>query len=637
MSAGSDLSPGGAAGSHLAERVDAVATQLMLDGPTNDAPWLAAELESIGAGARAAGLDAAADRAATLQIVAAGQTSTRWSELTSGLTELQQALLETPAAPLFDAELLGDFVIEAAEHLATIEQQILLLEKDPGNQEAVHSIFRSFHTIKGVAGFLSLSGIQAVAHEVETLLDRLRSGRISFTPDLADVILLAADYLRRTIDCLKAGGEPAAPDALLRQIAATIETGAAAPAAEVQASDVSVPRGRSPEAGSAIKVETAKLDYLVDMVGEMVIAQSLVRHDPALTALRSSRLVRNLSQLARMTGEVQRTAMSMRMIPIGRLFRRVDRLVRDLCRKSGKRVRLEVSGEETELDRTIVEDLADPLLHMVRNAVDHGIESPDARRQAGKPEIGVVTLKAAHQAGNIIIRVADDGRGLNRERILRKARERGLIPASRELAEQEIFNLICEPGFSTAESVSDVSGRGVGMDVVRRRIEQMRGRLQMQSVEGKGSTFTILVPLTLAIIDGLVVGVGGERYIVPIFCVRETLRPAPGVVSTVENSAEVALIRNELLPVFRLARTFGVQGAVESPEAGILIVSEVEGCRFGVLVDELIGKQEVVIKSLGEHLGAIRGISGCAILGDGRVGLILDLAGLYRAGNDAAA
>jgi two-component system chemotaxis sensor kinase CheA len=371
------------------------------------------------------------------------------------------------------------------------------------------------------------------------------------------------------------------------------------------------------------------------MVGEMVIAQSLVRHDPALAELRSPRLVRNLAQLTRMTSEVQRTAMSMRMVPIGRLFRRVDRLVRDLCRKSGKRVRLEVSGEETELDRTIVEDLADPLLHMVRNAVDHGIEDPAMRRQRGKPEAGTVTLTAAHQAGNIVIRVSDDGRGVNRERILNKAAERGLIPAGRELGEQEIFALICEPGFTTADAVTDVSGRGVGMDVVRRRIERMRGRLHMQSIEGQGASFTILLPLTLAIIDGLVVGVGGERHIVPIFSVRETLRPAPGVVTTIENSAEVALIRNELLPVIRLARVFGIQGAAKRPEDGVLIVSEAEGGRFGVLVDELIGKQEVVIKSLGEHLGKIGGISGCAILGDGRVGLILDLSSLYRADTHA--
>jgi two-component system chemotaxis sensor kinase CheA len=310
-------------------------------------------------------------------------------------------------------------------------------------------------------------------------------------------------------------------------------------------------------------------------------------------------------------------------------------LVRDLSRKASKQVELELFGEETELDRNIVEDLADPLMHMVRNSVDHGIETPDERTRNGKPATARVTLRAGHQAGQIVIQVSDDGRGLNQAKILRKAVEKGLVSAGTQLTEAEIFNLIFHPGFSTAEKITDVSGRGVGMDVVRKHVQKLRGRIDVLSRLGEGTTFLLKLPLTLAIIDGLVVGVGEQRYIVPIFAVREMLKPPEDSISTLQGRQEMALVRGSLLPLVRLHQRFGVKPRFENPWDSLLIVSESGGRQFCLMVDELIGKQEVVIKSLGETMANIAGVAGGAILGDGRVGLILDLEGLFGARNSA--
>jgi two-component system chemotaxis sensor kinase CheA len=382
--------------------------------------------------------------------------------------------------------------------------------------------------------------------------------------------------------------------------------------------------------GSSLRVDAGKLDYMMDMVGELVIAQSLITHDPQIGALESGLLQRNLQQLGRITAEVQRVAMSMRMTPVSTLFGRMNRLVRDLTRKNGKKVRLELAGEETELDKTIIEQIADPMMHMVRNSLDHGLEGPEERLANGKSPEGTLALSASHQAGHILIEIADDGRGLNTEKILAKARERGLVSEGQNLSDHEIYFLIFEPGFSTADAITDVSGRGVGMDVVRRQIMGLRGRIEIRSVPGRGATFLLRLPLTLAIIDGLIVGVGMERYIMPIHTVREMLRPTPEMIFTIEGRSEMALVRGELLPVVRLDRRFGIDGARQNPAEALFVVVENQGKRFCLLVDEMLGKQEVVIKSLGETFRQVSGISGGAILGDGRVGLILDVSGVFR-------
>jgi two-component system chemotaxis sensor kinase CheA len=305
-------------------------------------------------------------------------------------------------------------------------------------------------------------------------------------------------------------------------------------------------------------------------------------------------------------------------------------MVRDLSRKAGKRVELETIGEDTELDKTIAEELSDPLLHMVRNSIDHGIEPPDQRAATGKDPLARIKLAAYHNGGQIIIEISDDGRGLDREKILNKAIRNGLIEAGAHFSDSEVFNLIFEPGFSTAEKITDISGRGVGMDVVRKHVQKLRGRIEIHSKPGLGTTFLLRLPLTLAIIEGLVVKVGREQYIVPIFAVKELFRPTAESLSTIHGQDEMALVRGRLLPVVRLYRNFGVKPKAEDPCDGLLLVAESQEKTFCVLVDELVGKQEVVIKSLGERLKNIEGIAGGAILGDGRVGLILDMDGVFR-------
>lgn len=583
--------------------------------------------------------------------------------LHEGITRLQSAVeaLERPgektASLAQDPELLSDFVLESREHLASLEAQVLTLERDPSNSEALHSVFRSFHTMKGLAGFLELSEFQKLAHEVETVLDKARNSQLRITPAAIDVVLESADYLRRWLAHLEsllqnhASEPPARDQALLNRVLRVSSASATPPEEAVQdlaglaaavesgggessgdqtpTKERSVDTHRHSEA-TAIKVDTAKLDYLADMAGEMVIAETLVRHDPELARINSPRLQRNLAQLTRITAELQKTAMAMRLVPIGPLFRRMARLVRDLSRQFGKTVEMQTEGDEIELDRTIVEELADPLMHMVRNSLDHGIESREQRQALGKLPVARLLLKAQHQAGQVVVEISDDGRGLDRERIRAKAVEKGLISPTQELLDNEIYNLIFQPGFSTATKVTNVSGRGVGMDVVRRHIEKLRGRIEIRSTLGQGASFFLKLPLTLAIIDGLVVGVGSERYIVPLFAIREMFRPTESTIWTVQDRCEMALVRGSLMPVFRLYRKFGVKPLSEDPLQSVLVVAEVESQRFCLLVDELLGKQEVVIKSLGETFKNTTGVAGGAILGDGRVGLILDLDRLFK-------
>jgi two-component system chemotaxis sensor kinase CheA len=294
-------------------------------------------------------------------------------------------------------------------------------------------------------------------------------------------------------------------------------------------------------------------------------------------------------------------------------------------------------GEDTEIDRNMVESIGDPLVHMVRNAVDHGLEKPDVRLAAGKPEMGTVTLRAYHSAGNVVIELEDDGKGLDRDRILTKALERKLIEPGVQLTESQVFALVFLPGFSTAETVTDVSGRGVGMDVVRSRVEEMHGRIDIRSVPGQGSTFTLTLPLTMAITDAMLIRVGRERYLLPTVSIVQSFRPEPGSLSTVAGRGEMVMLRGQMVPVIRLQRIFNVAGAVTEASEGLLILIETAGARCALLVDELLGQQQVVIKSIGSSLGHVPGVSGGAILGDGRVGLILDAGGITKLAGERSA
>lgn len=388
---------------------------------------------------------------------------------------------------------------------------------------------------------------------------------------------------------------------------------------------------------ATVKVDTRKLDGLVDMVGELVILQSLIHESPALGRVADERLTRNLAQLRRITTDLQRGAMSMRMVPIRQTFQKMARLVRDLSRKSGKQVELMLVGEDTELDRKVVEDINDPLMHMVRNSMDHGLEPAEKRVAAGKREVGRMWLRAFHQGGSIIIEVADDGGGLNKERILQKAIAQGMLTADQKLTDDEIHQLIFKPGFSTAEKVTEISGRGVGMDVVRRNIDALRGRIDIASTPGAGTTISIKLPLTLAILDGLLIASGAERFVIPTFAVRESLRPLPEHVHTIQGVPRLVQVRDRLVPLVWLSDLFQTGNVRINPSEATVVVIEDDARMVGLVVDRLVGKQEVVVKSLGDAFAGVRGVAGGAILGDGRIGLILDAHGIVTLIDDSEA
>ncbi len=389
-------------------------------------------------------------------------------------------------------------------------------------------------------------------------------------------------------------------------------------------------KASSPES-SSIRVGIDKVDDLINMVGELVITQSMLSQlGEDFDMGRVERLNDGLSELERNTRELQESVMRIRMLPISFAFNRFPRMVHDLSAKLDKKIELTMSGEQTELDKTVMEKIGDPLVHLVRNSIDHGIETPEARKAAGKPETGVVNLNAYHQGGNIIIEINDDGAGLNYEKILAKAIERGLVGENEDLPEEKVYELLFEPGFSTADVVSDVSGRGVGMDVVKRNIMALGGRVDVKSVPGEGSTFTIRLPLTLAILDGQLVRVGDNTYIIPLVSIVESLLVDQKNVNEIAGKAEVYQLRSDYLPIIRLYEVFGVEPDRRSLDDGLLVVVEGDSKKGGLLVDELLGQQQVVIKSLETNFRRVEGLSGATILGDGTVALIVDVAGVVR-------
>ena len=582
-----------------------------------------------------------------------------------------------------DREIVAGFVMESLDGLATVEVSLMELEQNPEDKECINAVFRAFHTIKGVSSFLGFMRINHLAHKAENLLDAIRCGDLDIVPEIVDVILDTVDLLKQLIEGVQSGMDSGAPldigldvGPLIARIEAargeepgdrrplgrilvdqgTIKETELETALETQkrepqkkigeilvasgaADDNQVAsalqeqeqgRKRVKKADLQVKVDTVKLDNLVDLAGELVIAQSMLRQHPHIAASADQRLMHTLGQLNQITSSLQTMSMSMRMVPIKSTFQKMLRLVRDLARNSGKQVRLSLHGEETEIDRNVVDELYEPMVHMIRNSVDHGLEMPDERTAAGKNPCGAIDLKAFHRGGNIVVEICDDGRGLDKQRIIAKAKANRLITDDSKLSEDEIYNLIFSPGFSTAESVSAISGRGVGMDVVKKAIEKLRGRVDIQTEPGKGSIFTISLPLTLAIIEGMLVRVGDERYVIPALAIIESFRPTKAQCSTVEGRGEMILSRGRLIPLVRLSVLFGHRADVEQPWQGLVVTVEYDGKYVCLLLDELLGKEEVVIKSMGEVFKSVKGIAGGAIMGDGRVGLILDMAGIWQ-------
>ncbi|HPC94436.1 MAG TPA: chemotaxis protein CheA [Sedimentisphaerales bacterium] len=568
--------------------------------------------------------------------------------------------VETPAAAAAmtispdDAPLVVDFITEATEHIETAESALLELENHPDNEELINKIFRGFHTIKGMAGFLNLTEIGSLAHSAENLLDLARKGKLILAGANSDVVFASVDMLKRMMTCLKEAVESGGPVTRQEQLASLLETLKAAaegktptaPVHPVQTkaddekldailedkAEAKKTASSGPTAHAAaddkIKVSITRLDNLINMTGELVIAQLMVAEEINTGASSTHDLARKVAHQGKIVRELQELSMSMRMVPVQGVFQKMSRLARDLSRKANKQVDFVTVGEETELDRTVVDKIADPLIHMVRNSLDHGIEPSADRIKAGKNPTGHVELRAFHQAGNIVIEIEDDGKGLDKERILKKAIDAGLVEPGQELSEEEIFKLIFHPGLSTAEKITSISGRGVGMDVVKKNIESLRGKIEISSVRGKGTTFTIRLPLTLAVIDGQVVSIGDQRYIIPINAIVRSLRPTSRQISSVQGRGEMILERGELIPLVRLYRLLGAVPTEEDPTKALVVVVEEDGKKCCLLVDDLLAQQQVVIKSLGDALGRVQGVSGGAIMGDGKVCLILDIPGL---------
>ena len=388
----------------------------------------------------------------------------------------------------------------------------------------------------------------------------------------------------------------------------------------------------APKASSSIRVDTDKIDTLINMVGEVVITQSMLGLiGENFTMDKVGQLKRGLAQLERHTRDLQQSVMNIRMLPISFVFSRFPRLVHDISTKLNKKITLKLVGENTEVDKAVVELINDPLVHLIRNSLDHGIEMPAERIAAGKPETGTIELKAYHRGGHIVIEIIDDGRGMDKSKLLAKAIEKGLVEESAILTDKQILELIFMPGFSTAEQLSDISGRGVGMDVVRRNIQSLGGNIDIISELGKGSTIAIHLPLTLAILDGQSVAVGDETYIVPLVSIIESINITEKMLNKVAGKGETFKLRNEYLPIIRMREIFNVKtGAATKPNEGVIVVVEGQGALCGFLVDELLGQQQVVIKSLEANYRRVEGVSGATILGDGSVALILDVPGLVR-------
>ena len=614
--------------------------------------------------------------------------------LTGALAEGAEATgLEAVAKlPADDLEILHDFYGESAESLAAVEEKILALEADPTDLETIHALFRTFHSMKGSAGFLQLEVLGKLAHETENMLDRARNGALLFDDNSIALLLTSIDLARGLNDnigaFLEKGAIPA--DATLRHLRVgdhvamirrflagarpvveppkpigkiLVERGAVAPADVGEAvteqlagspntlGTILVDKGKvTPEKVgealaeqraqavqpavqktiSAIRVDTERLDAMMNSVGEIVIAQShALKLATEMEGEHAERLQTALYEVERLSRNLQDVVMGVRMMPIGPTFKQFARFVRDSSRELGKEVNFVVTGEETELDKTVIEKIGDPLKHLIRNSLDHGLETPEERLAAGKSAKGTLELKAAHEGGSVIIEVIDDGHGIRRDKVLAKAIAKGLVAADQEVSDEQIRRLIFQPGFSTAEQVSALSGRGVGMDVVKRNVDELRGSVDIESEEGKGSVLRIRLPLTLAIIEGMVVSVSGQPYIVPVLAIVESIRPRPQDIQHVAGQGEVLFFRNEYLPLYRLYEWLGHEPRVTQPEKGIVLVVEDRAGRRALLADDLLGQQQVVIKNLEDNFTKLPGISGATILAEGNVALILDLLGLY--------
>lgn len=567
------------------------------------------------------------------------------------------------------------FVQEGNELLQNMEQGLLSWGENQEDKEFIADIFRNIHSFKGNCGFFGFSQIERISHQMENILDRVKSGSKLAVDNPADQLLASLDILQQTVNNIADGKDdtvenldqqindlqrlvaPLLGDFLVEEgvpeeaIVLAVKTqkkpvgeiliqqgGASTEqvnsALKKQQDDLNktkatikpAARTKTPAARQDIRVELGKLDSLINLIGELVIAENMLIHNPDLKGLQLENFNKAGQHMSKLVRELQEMAMTIRMIPVSGLFRRMIRLVHDISVKAGKKVDLQLIGEETEMDKTVIETITDPLVHLLRNSLDHGLEPPDERLAAGKDEKGTVKLSARHEEGEVWVTIEDNGRGLNKEKILEKAISKGLIEGDgSDMTDKQINNLIFAPGFSTAATITDISGRGVGMDVVKKNLEKIKGKIDVHSTPGQGSKIVLRIPLTLAIIDGMIVRVGTATCIVPTLSMLEAFRPVMDQITITPDGDELARVRDNFLPIVRLHEILGKKPDSHELADGILIVLESQESRFCLFIDEILGQQQTVIKGLSDFIGNVPGVSGCTILGDGGVCLILDV------------
>lgn len=569
-------------------------------------------------------------------------------------------------------DIVEDFLVEADELIESLDTNLVKLEASPHDLDLLNEIFRAAHTIKGTSSFLALDQVSGLTHKMEDILNKLRKSELTVTPSIMDLLLESLDILKQLLNKVRNKSDEkidtddisarleAAHSAPAEPVAA--EQSTEGPAAEADGDEPNAAE-ESDEAGEAdtgaagsgdasrkqasrkvvekkdqtIRVDVDRLDALMNLMGELVLGRnSLVQTvnrmttDPQVDDV--EHVNRATATVNYITTELQLAVMKMRMQPVGKVFGRFPRLVRDLSRDSGKKIDLVIRGEETELDKSVIEEIGDPLVHIIRNSCDHGIETPEERRAAGKPETGTINLSAEQEGSNIIIRIKDDGKGLDVEAIRAKAVERKLVSAAEaaRMADKDVFSFIFEAGFSTAKKITDVSGRGVGMDVVRTNIEKLNGLIELESTVGLGTTLSIKLPLTLAIIQGLLVKSDNDVFILPLSSVHETVKTTQTNIYYA-NQKPVFRLRDEIIPVINLTGIlYGDGTGFTMTEKPYIVVVGLADKKLGINIDGFLGQEEVVIKSMGDYLGATEGIAGATILGDGRIRLIVDLLGLFN-------
>ena len=583
---------------------------------------------------------------------------------------------EPPLMVTITPEMRQSFIQESDEMLESLEQTLLEIDRSANKQEGLETAFRSIHSFKGNCGFMGFADLERLSHGIETVLECMKSDSVAPSDQNISILIRMMDSIRGAVadvsrdgpgningcdimlDLLQGLTQDSDPESKKLKLGEILVARGIASASEVDAAlkmqgksfdeillDEAATRAAAELLGvhdklaaskifrRDIRVDLDKLDQLMDLVGEMAIAQLMVIHSPDLRGrgFDLDNFEKSCHHLERISAELRNVALAIRMVPLTATFRKMIRLVHDLSIKFSKRVMLELKGEETEVDKTVIEHISDPLVHIIRNAIDHGIEKPERRQELGKDDTGTIVLEARHDGGDVVIHISDDGSGLNRDKILRKAHEKDLLKASpAAMKDEDIFELIFEPGFSTADLITDVSGRGVGLDVVKRNLEKIKGRVDIKSLPDRGTTFILRIPLTLAIIEGMLVRVGRSQYIIPLFSIIESFRPLEKHITDLPDGSEVVRVRDSLLPVSRLYRLHAIQPDTENLAEGILIIVEYQGERLCLFVDEVIGQIQTVIKGLPDFMGNVQGLSGCCIMGDGEVCLILDVGSLIK-------